>query len=151
MINKKTVEQLAKTALEQHDLFLVKISISPANAIKVVIDGDRGVTIDQCMAVSRAIEHNLDRDTEDFALEVTSYGLSNPLLLTRQYVKNIGKNLKVMLTDGSKIKGKLTDANDDIIRIEKELTKKEIKEGIDNQLIISRETIKEAKVEISFK
>lgn len=80
--------------------------------IKVVIDGDNGVSINDCISVSRAIEHNLDREEEDFSLEVTSYGISLPLRVPRQYVKNIGRILKVELTDGTKLEGEVLNATD---------------------------------------
>jgi ribosome maturation factor RimP len=93
---KDKVEMLLKDALEKDEsLFLIDFSISPDNTIKVVIDGDQGVSLQDCMKVSRAIEHNLDRDEEDFSLEVTSSGAASPIHMPRQYKKNIGRKLKV--------------------------------------------------------
>lgn len=74
------VKKLLDEALEaDNSLFLIDFSIGQGNVIKVVIDGDNGVSINDCISVSRAIEHNLDREEEDFSLEVTSYGISLPL------------------------------------------------------------------------
>lgn len=93
---KDKVEKLLKEALAKDEsLFLIDLSISSDNTIKVIIDGDKGVSLQDCMKVSRAIEHNLDRDEEDFSLEVTSSGAASPIHMPRQYKKNIGRNLKV--------------------------------------------------------
>ncbi len=93
---KDKVEMLLKEALAKDEsLFLIYFSISSDNTIKVVIDGDKGVSLQDCMKVSRAIEHNLDRDKEDFSLEVTSSGAASPIHMPRQYKKNIGRKLKV--------------------------------------------------------
>ncbi len=93
---KDKVEMLLKEALEKDEsLFLIDFSMSPDNTIKVVIDGDQGVSLQDCMQVSRAIEHSLDRDEEDFSLEVTSSGAASPIHMPRQYKKNIGRKLKV--------------------------------------------------------
>ncbi|WP_425235835.1 ribosome assembly cofactor RimP [Ulvibacterium sp.] len=93
---KDKVEMLLKEALAKDEsLFLIDFSISSDNTIKVVIDGDKGVSLQDCMKVSRAIEHNLDRDKEDFSLEVTSSGAASPIHMPRQYKKNIGRKLKV--------------------------------------------------------
>lgn len=76
-------------------LFLIDFSVSTDNSIKVVLDGDLGVNLEDCMKISRAIEHNIDREEYDFSLEVTSAGAASPLTMPRQYPKNIGRNLKV--------------------------------------------------------
>ncbi|RLD36584.1 MAG: ribosome assembly cofactor RimP [Bacteroidetes bacterium] len=151
MISVKQVRKLVNQRIEDTDIFVVDISISVANAIRVVLDSDTNLSIDECIAVSRQVEHNLDREAEDFSLEVTSFGLSEPLQIHRQYVKNIGRNLKIKLLDDSQIKGKLIKVTDTFIHIEKALTKKEIKEGVDAMNIIEIQAIKQAKIEISFK
>lgn len=93
---KDKVEKLLKEALAKDEsLFLIDLSISLDNTIKVIIDGDKGVSLQDCMKVSRAIEHNLDRDEADFSLEVTSSGAASPIHMPRQYKKNIGRKLKV--------------------------------------------------------
>lgn len=73
------------------DLFLISCKISPLNQIEIIIDGDEGVSIQDCLDCSRAVENNLDREEEDFELSVLSAGISNPLQTTRQYIKNIGR------------------------------------------------------------
>ncbi len=90
---KNTVETLLQEALtERQDLFLIDFSLSGENAIKIVIDGDNGVLVEDCMFVSRAIEHNIDREEFDYSLEVLSSGASTPLTLPRQYKKHIGRD-----------------------------------------------------------
>ncbi|RKN79502.1 ribosome assembly cofactor RimP [Ulvibacterium marinum] len=99
---KDKVEMLLKEALAKDEsLFLIDFSISSDNTIKVVIDGDKGVSLQDCMKVSRAIEHSLDRDEEDFSLEVTSSGAASPIHIPRQYKKNIGRKLKVRTQEGT--------------------------------------------------
>lgn len=99
---KDKVEMLLKEALAKDEsLFLIDLSISSDNTIKVVIDGDKGVSLQDCMKVSRAIEHSLDRDEEDFSLEVTSSGAASPIHIPRQYKKNIGRKLKVRTQEGT--------------------------------------------------
>lgn len=111
------VKQLLKKALdERQDLFLIEFSVLQDNQIRVVIDGDNGVQVEDCVFVSRAIEHNLDREEEDFSLEVTSAGATSPLQDKRQYKKNIGRTLKVK-TASEEFKGELIKANEDRITL----------------------------------
>ena len=151
MISEKQVRNLVNQKIESTDIFVVDISVSTANAIRVVIDSDTNLSIKKCIEISRQVEHNLDRDAEDFSLEVTSFGLSEPLQLHRQYVKNIGRDLKINLANDTRTKGKLLEVSEEAIRIEKSLTKKEIKEGVNPIEVIAFQEIKQAKIEISFK
>ncbi len=115
---KEQVKALLEQALnERESLFLIDFTVSSDNTIKVVIDGDQGVTLKDCMAVSRAIEHQLDREEADFALEVTSAGATTPLVLARQYVKNVGRKLKVVTKDAS-YEGNLTETSEETIVLE---------------------------------
>lgn len=115
---KEKVESLLNKALEEHPaLFLIDFTVGGDNAIKVVLDGDQGVTLQDCMDVSRAIEHNLDREEEDFALEVASAGATSPLKLPRQYMKNIGRKLKVR-TNSEELEGTLVQADEHTITLE---------------------------------
>ncbi|MDT7829468.1 ribosome assembly cofactor RimP [Pricia sp. S334] len=115
---KDRVKALLEEALDDNDsLFLIDFSVSPDNSIKVVLDGDSGVTLEDCMKISRAIEHNLDRDAHDFSLEVTSAGAATPLTLARQYPKNIGRKLKVK-TASETMEGNLTEVTDTGINLE---------------------------------
>ena len=98
-------------------IFLIDFSVSADNSIKVVLDGDSGVNLEDCMKISRAIEHNLDRETYDFSLEVTSAGATSPLIMARQYPKNIGRKLKVR-TASDTFEGNLASTTDDSILLE---------------------------------
>lgn len=151
MISVKQVRDLVNQRIEDTDIFVVDISVSVANAIRVVIDSDTNLSINKCIEISRQVEHNLDREEEDFSLEVTSFGLTEPLQMQRQYVKNIDRILKVKLLDDRQVKGKLTKVDDKAIYLERTLTKKEAKEGLESLLIVEFEEIKQAKIEISFK
>lgn len=109
---KEKVEELLHQALDQRkDLFLIEVTVGGDNSIKIVLDGDNAVTLNDCMEISRAVEHNLDREEQDFSLEVTSAGATAPLRLPRQYQKHIGRILEVK-TNGTTIEGKLTEVNE---------------------------------------
>ncbi len=91
----KVIELLNEGLSEKPSVFLIDLTIDNSNKIMVTLDGDNGVTLQDCIDISRAIEHNLDREEQDFSLEVASAGVSTPLKLVRQYKKNIGRTLKV--------------------------------------------------------
>lgn len=102
------VESLIEEALKaDENLFLISFEIKPSNAIEVIIDGDKGVSVEDCIAMSRAIEHNLDREEEDFSLQVMSAGVTEGLVHQRQYAKNIGRTVAVTTADDKKIEGEL--------------------------------------------
>lgn len=148
------VKELLEDALEERkDLFLIDFSIAPDNTIKVVIDGDKGVLVEDCVFISRAIEHNLDREAEDFSLEVTSAGATSSLVNIRQYKKNLGRNLKIV-TQGETVEGKLTKTTADEIVVEwKAREPKPIGKGkvtVKKQAVIAYNDIQEAKVLIKF-
>ncbi|WP_435135043.1 ribosome assembly cofactor RimP [Formosa sp. A9] len=149
-----TVENLLDNALkERDDLFLINLTISADNAIKVIVDGDQGVNVDDCVFLSRAIEHNLDREEQDFSLEVMSAGAASPLTHTRQYVKNIGRTLEVK-TSAETIEATLVGANDDEIVLEwKAREPKPVGKGkvtVQKKANIPYNDIVEAKVMIKF-
>lgn len=151
MIDKSLVSQLVEDRLNDPSLFCVSIDISTGNKIKIVLDGDQGVSIEKCISVSRNVEHNLDREVEDFSLEVTSFGLDHALVLERQYKKYINRNVEVLMEDNTKYKGKLIAYSPKKISIEVELTKKQVKEGVESLKEINFLDIKEVKPIISFK
>ncbi|WP_299113736.1 ribosome assembly cofactor RimP [uncultured Winogradskyella sp.] len=152
---KNKVEELLQSGLdERQDLFLISMTVGADNAIKVVIDGDNGVLVEDCMFISRAIEHNLDREEEDFSLEVLSAGATSPLTIPRQYKKNIGRNLEVKTNDNKNIEGQLVEANENSIQLTwKAREPKPIGKGkvtVTKEAMIALEDIKEAKVKIKF-
>ncbi|WP_111684940.1 ribosome assembly cofactor RimP [Winogradskyella tangerina] len=152
---KETVKELLEKALnERQDLFLIDFDILSDNTIRVVLDGDKGVLVEDCMFVSRAIEHNLDRDEQDFSLEVTSSGATSPLVFPRQYNKHIGRNLEVKTNEGETIEGQLTVTNENGIVLKwKAREPKPVGKGkvtVTKEAKIAFEEIKEAKVKIKF-
>jgi ribosome maturation factor RimP len=155
MTFKEKVEGLLNQGLEENpSLFLVDFSISDGYKIIVTLDGDNGVTLQDCIDISRAIEQNLDREEQDFSLEVASAGVSSPLKNNRQYKKNIGRNLKVKTLSGEIIEAELAQANDDgiVLKWESREPKKigKGKETVENQREIPYSEIKEAIVTIIF-
>lgn len=118
MIDKLHVLSVIDAALQGTDKFLVDLKITSDNRINVAIDGDNGIVIDDCIALSRQIENSLDRDVEDFELNVASAGLDSPLKLKRQYKKNIGQELSVTTFDGTHEEGRLVDADDEQITLQ---------------------------------
>ena len=153
MLGEKVEDALEKVLEERTSLFLISKTISPDNTIKIVIDGDRGVSLQDCIEVSRAIESKIDREEVDFALEVTSAGATSPLLNPRQYTKHIGRKLSVS-TPESNYEGKLTKTDAETITIEwKSREPKPVGKGkvtIQNKLDIPISEIKEAKVVLKF-
>ena len=116
---KDKVNKLLQDCLEERtDLFLIDFDVQDNYTIKVIIDGDNGVLVEDCIYVSRAIEHNLDREEQDFSLEVASAGVSRPLQMPRQYVKNIGRKLAVKTTQEEVIEAEITAANEQQITLE---------------------------------
>jgi len=116
MIDKKEIEDLCKSTLTETQ-FLVEIKISNNNDIFVTIDDFNGLNIEECRRISRFIEENLDRDKEDFSIEVSSPGLTNPFKVPEQYQKSLNKEVEVILKTGEKITGTLTTIRDDEIII----------------------------------
>ena len=148
------VSQLLQKALEQRpSLFLIDLTVSKDNSIKVVLDGDQGVSLDDCIAVSRGIEHELDREEHDFSLEVTSSGATAALQLPRQFKKNIGRKSKVNTQNGE-FEGHLTEADDKMIILEwKDREPKPVGKGkhtVQKRQEITFEAIEEAKVVLKF-
>lgn len=116
MIGKETVEQLAEECISERNeqLYLVAVSIGKYNAISVAIDHETSfVKIEDCIAISRNIEHQLDREREDFSLEVSSAGMDKPFRSVKQYIKHVGKTVRVHLQeDGKVVEGILKSADE---------------------------------------
>ena len=112
MIERHTIQQLVEEWLQQSDYVLVDITISSDNRIVVEIDHADGVWIDDCASLSRYIEEHLDRDAEDYELEVGSAGLGQPFKVPQQYVNHVGKAVEVVDNAGVKRRGVLTHADD---------------------------------------
>jgi len=123
MITAKYINGLVEKTLNSEELFIVDVSVDPKNRIKVVLDSDKTVAIADCILVNRAIEEHLDRDEEDFSLEVTSAGLGQPLLMLRQYQKLVGKKLEVIIDNGVKLSGELKNVNGVFVELLEETKK----------------------------
>jgi ribosome maturation factor RimP len=154
MTFKEKVNQLLAEGLEEKpSIFLIDMTITESFKIIVTLDGDHGVVLQDCIDISRAIEHNLDREEQDFSLEVASAGVSSPLKHVRQYKKNIGRMLEVK-TNTETIEAVLTDATDEKIVLEWEVREpKKIgkgKETVQKRVEIPYSEIKEAIVIITF-
>ena len=148
------VRKLVDEALEENDsLFLIELSFLPNNKIKVVVDGDQGISVKECVRISRNVEHNLDREEEDFALEVTSPDITQPLSNQRQYKKNINRILKVKTEEGE-VEGTLVAVDKEGISLQwKAREPKPVGKGkvtVEKHATIAFTNIKEAKVKITF-
>lgn len=157
MISKTKVLELINERFAELDngLFLVDLSISKTNEINIEIDKhEGGVSVKDCMAVSRNVEHNLDREEQDFELHVSSAGIDRPLRVLAQYVKNIGRSVEVVMSDGKLLEGVLKAATDSEIEIEtsriEKIEGKKKKETIVEQLVLPMDKIKETKIVITF-
>ncbi len=146
MINVEKISNLVSEKLLGKDLFLVDIIIKSGNRISVFLDSDNGVHIKDCVEISRHIESNLDRESEDFSLEVSSAGLDQPLKLLRQYHKNIGKELKILTTDEKNFTGVLSEIKENSLSLHIPANKKQ--KTAEQQIILSFNEIKEARIVI---
>ncbi len=155
MITIQQIESLILDKLEADDVFVVNLSISRSNAISVVLDSEKGIPISYCIDISRLIEHNLDREAEDFSLEVSTAGLSEPLKLPLQYKKNIGHEVDVITNEDKKLTGKLIDADDAGFTVEIEekvkIEGKKKKELRITSQMFKFEDVKSVKIVVSFK
>jgi ribosome maturation factor RimP len=148
MISESYIRQLVEEKLEGTDMFIVELSVSSNNRIVVEIDGMSGVTIDDCVAVSRQIESNLDREQEDFELQVSSAGIDKPLRDRRQFEKNIGREVKIILQDSAELKGELLEVGESL-KVKLPASKK--KKLPEREEVVAWENIRETKILISFK
>lgn len=112
MITKDQIVALITDKVTSEGYFIVDVAVKPSNRIMVLIDGDDGVPIGFCVSVSRLIEQNFDRETEDFELEVSSPGIGQPFKVYRQYLKNIGREVEVLTSEGLKTKGELATVSE---------------------------------------
>jgi len=154
MINASHVRDLVEQVLQETDCFLVDVHVTPMNKITVSIDRKGGIAISQCVEVSRFIEKSLDRDTEDFELEVSSAGMDQPFKVLKQYLKNAGREVDVKMKDGKKVNGILLGADESGFSI-KQITKERIegrkaKLTVETDVRFSYDDIKETKLVIKF-
>ena len=112
MITEEIVTKLVEQCIEGSDIFLVDAAVKAGNVIRVHVDRMEGISIDECVKISRFLNENLDRETEDYSLEVSSPGLGSPFKVKQQYDKNIGRHVEVLLKEGIKVTGQLQSVSD---------------------------------------
>ena len=152
---RKNIETLLNDFLQtREDLFLIDLKFSAGDDITVILDGDNGVSVQDCLDASRAIEFNMDREEHDFSLQVMSAGLSEPLSIPRQFRKNIGREIEVLLTDSSEIEGELAEVGEEKITLVLRYRKpKEVGKGkvdVEEEKEIPYSDIKKALVVLKF-
>jgi ribosome maturation factor RimP len=147
MTDKEVILKIIEEQIKDSDLFLIDLRIGKDNKISVVIDGDNGVKIQDCINLSRFVEKRLDREAEDFELNVLSSGVGEPLKLMRQYKKNIGRNIEITTFENERFEGELTAADEDKVLIR---LKTKHKKDIATEKQISFSDIKEGKIIILF-
>lgn len=155
MISKESIIQVVESFLEGTEYYLVDIKTTPNNIISVEIDSFQGVSIGFCADLNRHIESNFDREVEDYELEVSSAGLTEPFKVLKQYEKNIGNEVEVLTKNGKKYSGILAEANENEFAIEIEKTEKpegsKRKVTVTEQLRFPYADIKTTKYIIRFK
>lgn len=136
-------------------MFIVELSVKPGNKIEILVDRDSGLALEDCLSVSRHVEGNLDRELEDYSLDVSSPGVGKPLKLKRQYVKNVGRTVNVKRTDGTIVEGILVSSDEEKIvvhtRTKEEVEGKKGKKWVERDEEVAFDTISETKIVISFK
>jgi ribosome maturation factor RimP len=137
MIEREKIVRLVEDKLTSPDTYLVDVIVKPGNLIVVEIDSDQAVGIDDCVALSRYLESQLNREEEDFELEVGSAGITSPFKVLRQYLKNVGNEVEVLLKSGVKLTGVLKSAGEKGLTLSVE--KKVKPEGAKRKLTIEEE------------
>ncbi|MDQ3047092.1 MAG: ribosome assembly cofactor RimP [Bacteroidota bacterium] len=154
MITVENIKKLADEKIAESDNFIVDISVKSGNRIVILLDNDNGISIAECVAMSRHVEAGLDREQADFELNVMSPGLSEPFKVKRQYEKNLGKQVDVVTKENKKLTGKLLEVKEDGIILEskskEKVEGKKTKQLIINNISLTFNQIKETKIVISF-
>ncbi len=154
MIDRETITKLVTKHIEGSGMFIVDIHVSSSNNIRIIVDNENGVSVKECVELSRAIEGSLNRDENDFHLEVSSPGLSEPLKVKFQYLKNIGREVEVINKEGKKFKGKLIRLTDkgliieELVKVKGEKKRPEIK-AVEKEFDF--DLIQSTKVVVSYK
>jgi ribosome maturation factor RimP len=140
MINSETITALIEQHIQGTDTFVVEVTVKAGNSIRVHVDRPDGISIDECVQVSRFLNESLDRDLEDYSLEVSSPGLGGPLRVKQQYEKYLGRPIDVLFSDGIRTSGKLLSVTDEGF----------VLNGKDGEQEISFNEVKTVKAIISF-
>ena len=112
MIGVEHIRELVTNHIQGTEIFLVEVIVKPGNVIRVLVDTPEGISIDDCVNISRFLNENLDRGVEDYSLEVSSPGLGGAFMVKQQYEKNLGRDIEVLYANGIKEKGKLLSVSD---------------------------------------
>jgi len=154
MITSNQVKDIVLNCIAEGELYIVEVSVTPGNKINVLIDSMKGATIEDCVLVSRSIEQQFDREVEDFELEVSSPGLTQPFKVIQQYQKNIGREVEVILKNGQKLLGTLLALDHNMMTVESQkkvkLEGKKRPEWITEQHNIDINEVKSTKLVINF-
>jgi len=152
MLKEEDIHYAIETILKDSGLFLVDVNISKGNRIRILIDKQEGINIEECARVNRLLGSRLNRDIEDFDLEVSSPGVGAPLKVFRQYLKNIGKEVDVIKKDGIKVSGRLIRVDDTglFLKINEEVKKSNRGNKVNNSEYLLFSDIKSTKVKINF-
>ena len=124
MVDRNKIKTLVNEFIEGTGIFLVAVKVSTSNRITVLADTMKGITIDECVALHRHLEKKLDRNTEDFELQVSSPGLDMPFGVIEQYYKNEGKRVEVIDTEGARFTGKIRNVTSGGFELETEVKEK---------------------------
>jgi len=124
MLDKTKIEKIVNESVTGTDKFLVDISVSSANVVDVFVDGDNGISIQECVKISRLIESSFDREVEDYELRVSSPGLSKPFKMIRQYKKYLNREIEIINNDDKKVKGVLKSVSENGFELERKKDKK---------------------------
>ncbi len=155
MISTQEIENIVNEKIQETELFLVELLISGNNNISIVIDSNTDVKIDDCIQLSRFIENKLDRETEDFDLTVTSFGLDRAFKIVAQYKKHLGQIVEIVLLNGKKLEGELINADNEsfsvVIEKKVKVEGKKKKQLIKEELLFRYDEVKSTKEKISFK
>ena len=149
----QTLEKMLSTILSDNpEYFLVEVKIRPTNNIKVFLDGDKGISIERCVAYNRQLYKMIEETglfpADDFSLELSSPGLDEPLKLFRQYRKNVGRKVEALLNSGIKVEGILKEVSEQSIKIEETKGKNKKQEIIEHEFPF--ETIKSTTIQVVF-
>lgn len=155
MIDASEIQTWVEEYLNEHGGFLVDVTVSDGSDIRVLVDAPEGMPISRCVAISRLIEGELDREIQDFALQVSTPGLDQPLKIRPQYDKNVGRVVKAQLHDGRSVEGTLTTVEDAGIVLEhaekRRIEGRKAKEWVTDRHELAWDSIATTKVKISFK
>ena len=151
MLLKEEIKKYASEKALEINGFVVDVNISANNVITIFFDKNNGVLVDDCLVISKYIQQKFDKDVEDYELTVCSPGLTNPLKVKEQYIKNIGKEVSVKTNDGKRKTGILKNFETDLVLEVQKKKKGSRKDYLLEDIVIPFEEIKETKLKINFK